>query len=179
MSETLDKALKKLDEKVADRVLKASDFLYPTIEYLKGRAREDESMAEDIIDKDKSMNECCTYIFCKARKRLPVENGVWIKNETIYEWAEDYWRATAEDIKKVIGASSGAPVKKDTAKPEAKKKAPAKKAAKSTKVKEKSTKPAETVKEEAKDAPKKPQAKPKKQKKGEPEGQMNLFDFIS
>lgn len=173
MSETLDKALKKLDEKVADRVLKASDFLYPTIEYLKGRAREDESMAEDILDKNKSMNECCTYIFCKARKRLPVENGVWIKNETIYEWAEDYWRATAEDIKKVIGAASGTPASQSTAKPEAEKKPPVKKATKSTKVKKKPTK----VKEKVEEAPKKTETK--KQKKGEPEGQMNLFDFIS
>ncbi|MGO5158717.1 MULTISPECIES: Cas9 inhibitor AcrIIA9 family protein [unclassified Bilifractor] len=174
MSEVLDKALKKLDQKVSDRVFKASDFFYPVRDYLKKRAEEDESMAEDILDEKKTMDECCTYIFRRARHQLPINASEgWIKNETIYEWSEDYWRATEEDVKKVIVGS----VKSKKSKPKAN---PSKTVADPTEDPKKADTP-KTAQENKADPVAKSEPKPKKKskKKGELEGQMSLFDFIS
>lgn len=68
------------------------------INYLAKRADEDEGLAEDIEGKEWS--ECEKYIREQARKQAV--NGVaCIDDPTVYEWAEDFCRMSAEEVEKL------------------------------------------------------------------------------
>lgn len=175
MSEITDKALDKLkNHKASARVMRSSDFYIPTVQYLEKRVEEDESFAEDVVNDKRNMDDCCEYIFKMARNQLPVSaNEGWIKNETIYEWAEDYFRNTDDAVNKILKHVVAAT---KTQKAEAKPKPKGEK----TFDKDKAIKEAVKESPEPKEPEKpKPEKKPvKKPKKGEMDGQMSLFDFI-
>lgn len=75
------------------------------IAWLMRRIGEDEGFAEDVSDQKKSFEGCMKYIRSKARQEA--RNGMaMIEDKTVYEWAEDYYRGTAEAIEKVLGKFS-------------------------------------------------------------------------
>lgn len=175
MSEITDKALYKLkNHKASARVMRSSDFYIPTVQFLEKRVEEDESFAEDVVNDKRNMDDCCEYIFKMARNKLPVSaTEGWIKNETIYEWAEDYFRNTDDAVNKVLKhAVATSKTQKAGAKPKPKDE--------KTFDKDKAIKEAVKESPEPKETEKpKPEKKPaKKSKKGEMDGQMSLFDFI-
>lgn len=91
--------------------------------YLDNRAREDSLFAETYKKANKSIKECCRYIYSQARKLAKGSNSVGIDDATVYGWAVHYY--DEDNIK--VEASSGrvevavpvAVVKPEPAKPAA------------------------------------------------------------
>lgn len=155
------------EEKLKKELAAASDrsFAEPIIGYLLERCKEDEGLAEDVVQEHKTWKKCLDYIFSLARKQSK-GNCAAVRDEVVYEWAEDYYHKDdkAEDEKK--------------AKKEAEAKAKREKAAAEKKVREKEE-PAETdalpparerLPEKAKEPPKK--------KGSEMEGQLDMFSVM-
>ena len=166
-----DKAIAKLTEgkkEIGDEMMES------IADYLIKRCQEDTSFCEDVLHEKKTMTGCMKYLRSQAEKRVKTRSGdqmVGVKDETVYEWAEDYFR---QDPAKM----------KDEPKATAKKKP--EKAEKTPETAAKGPKVVENAPEEKKttEAPKAPDrdhiAKPKKKEKksNEVEGQMSLFDFM-
>lgn len=99
--------------------------------YLDNRAREDSLFAETYKKANKSIKECCRYIYSQARKLAKGSNSVGIDDATVYGWAVHYY--DEDNIK--VEASSGrvevaapaAVVKPEQAKPATPKRQKAKK----------------------------------------------------
>ncbi len=172
------------------------------IEHLIKRIGEDEGLAEDVMQEHKTWDRCWEYIVKQAKTRATKTSGgscAMVDNETVYEWAEDYYRrddkaeaAKEEAQKKAAEARRNARISKATSKVEdsSAKKESAKKGhsepvenesvssdtAKNESADSILTKPVEEVKADLKKkaAPKK---KPKK-KNDESDNQMSLFDFL-
>lgn len=60
------------------------------IDFLKERAEESASFAEDVLQEGKSFNDCWEYIRDNARKQA-VNGCACIDDSQVYEWAEDYY----------------------------------------------------------------------------------------
>jgi hypothetical protein len=65
--------------------------------YLENRAKEDSLFAETYKKANKSIKECCKYIYSKARKLAAGGNAVGIDDATVYGWAVHYY--DEDDIK--------------------------------------------------------------------------------
>lgn len=65
--------------------------------YLDGRAKEDSFFAEAYKKANKSIKECCKYIYSQARKLAKGSNSVGIDDATVYGWAVHYY--DEDDIK--------------------------------------------------------------------------------
>ena len=65
--------------------------------YLENRAKEDSLFAETYKKANKSIKECCKYIYSKARKLTAGGNAVGIDDATVYGWAVHYY--DEDDIK--------------------------------------------------------------------------------
>lgn len=65
--------------------------------YLDGRAKEDSLFAEAYKKANKSIKECCKYIYSQARKLAKGSNSVGIDDATVYGWAVHYY--DEDDIK--------------------------------------------------------------------------------
>ena len=91
-----DEAAGKLDSEIKDSKNESAKAI---VEYLKKRARESENLANDILKPSKTWNKCWEYIYSKAAK-LPREGRVLaVRDETVYEWAEDYYLNAKEEKK--------------------------------------------------------------------------------
>ena len=91
-----DEAAGKLDSEIKGSKNESAKAI---VEYLKKRARESENLANDILKPSKTWNKCWEYIYSKAAK-LPREGRVLaVRDETVYEWAEDYYLIAKEEKK--------------------------------------------------------------------------------
>lgn len=91
-----DEAAGKLDSEIKGSKNESAKAI---VEYLKKRARESENLANDILKPSKTWNKCWEYIYSKAAK-LPREGRVLaVRDETVYEWAEDYYLNAKEEKK--------------------------------------------------------------------------------
>ena len=71
--------------------------------YLENRAKTDSLFAETFKKANKSIEECCNYIYSQARKLAKGSNSVGIDDATVYGWAVHYYD---EDEIKVDGVES-------------------------------------------------------------------------
>lgn len=165
-------------EKLGKELNEAKDksFAEPVIGYLLERCEEDEGFAQDVAQEHKTWSKCFDYIYEQAKKQA-TNNRAVVRNDVVYEWAEDYYRKDdkAEEQKK---AKKAAEAKAKREKEAAEKKAAAndktaKAAAKPSSNKDKKVeKPAPAKEEKSKE-----QAKPKKNGK-EMEGQLDMFSMM-
>lgn len=65
--------------------------------YLENRAKEDSLFAETYKKANKSIKECCKYIYSQARKLAAGGKAVGIDDATVYGWAVHYY--DEDDIK--------------------------------------------------------------------------------
>lgn len=166
----------KAKEKLEAEKKKATqkNFADPVITYLLKRCEEDQGLAEDVMQEEKTWNKCFNYIVEQARKQSNGRNTA-VEDQVVYEWAEDYYHKKEE---------KPAPTKKAGGKKTSDKKhVTAKNAVLSTKKATEMSKSEEAVQENKK-AVKKDVAN-KQQKKGktnakssELSGQMSLFDLL-
>lgn len=80
----------KAKEKLEAEKKKAAqkNFADPVIDYLMKRCKEDQGLAEDVMQEGKTWNKCFSYIVEQARKQ---SNGrsTAVEDQVVYEWAED------------------------------------------------------------------------------------------
>ena len=154
----------KAKEKLEAEKKKATqkNFADPVITYLLKRCEEDQGLAEDVMQEEKTWNKCFNYTVEQARKQSNGRNTA-VKDQVVYEWAEDYYHKKEE---------KPAPTKKAGGKKTSDKKhVTAKNAVLSTKKANK-----KAVK---KDVANKQQKKGKTNaKSSELSGQMSLFDLL-
>lgn len=147
-------------EKLNNEMSSSSDNNYtkPIIKYLIERCNEDEGLAEDICQKHKTWKKCFDFIKEQARK-LAKDNCCVVSNDTVYEWAEDYYHKDdkAEEEQKAKEKAERERVSKE----------------RTDKVKTNSKKADVVQKKNVNNA------KPKKMPKSDNiEGQTSLFDFM-
>ena len=156
------------EEKLKKELAAAKDksFADPIIGYLLERCREDEGLAEDVVQEHKTWQKCFDYIYSQARKQTK-GNCAAVRDDVVYEWAEDYYHKDdkAEEEKKAKKAAE------DKAKRE--KSAAERKTAKAKGNAEKTEKVSVPPKAET------PKAPPKPKKNGkEMDGQLDLFAMM-
>ena len=71
---------------------KNKGFADPVIAYLIRRCNEDPGFAEDVLNDSKTYEKCESYVIGKARNYAGGGRTVAVPDETVYEWAEDYYR---------------------------------------------------------------------------------------
>ena len=95
-------------EKLEKELEVANDgtFAEPIIRYLIGRCKEDDGLAEDVVQEHKAWQKCFDYIYSQARKHS-TGNCAAVRDEVVYEWAEDYYHKDdkAEEEKKAQKAA--------------------------------------------------------------------------
>ena len=69
--------------------------------YLENRAKTDSLFAETYKKANKSIKECCKYIYSKARKLAAGGNAVGIDDATVYGWAVHYYDEDEIKVDKV------------------------------------------------------------------------------
>ncbi len=75
----------------------ATQFENTIKNYLDDRAKEDSLFAEAYKKANKSIKECCKYIYSQARKLAKGSNSVGIDDAIVYGWAVHYY--DEDDIK--------------------------------------------------------------------------------
>lgn len=83
------KAKQKLEEEV--KKAKDKELADPIIRHLLKRCEEDPGMAEDILQAHKTWLKCFAHIRGEAKKRADGNCAV-VRDDLVYEWAEDYFR---------------------------------------------------------------------------------------
>jgi hypothetical protein len=167
-------------QKLEEELKKAKDktFADPVIKYLLERCAEDTGLAEDVLLEHKTWPKCLEYIFSQARKQAGKERQCAVRNDVVFEWAEDYYH---RDDKKEAEAEKARAAKKEN---DTKKKAadPKEKTAQLLKKNNKRSRKPEPKSEEKKPDTnaevKKQEKKPAPPKAKEVEGQMSMFDFM-
>ncbi len=91
------RAEEKLKKELADA--KDKSFADPIIGYLLERCREDEGLAEDIVQEHKTWQKCFDYIYNQARKQTKGNCAV-VRYDVVYEWAEDYFHKDDKEEEK-------------------------------------------------------------------------------
>ena len=86
-------------EKLEGEKKDANDIYFadPVIGYLLGRIPDDEGLAEDVIQEHKTWKKCLDYIYEQARKMKKDGKCVAVRDDTVYEWAEDYYHRDDKD----------------------------------------------------------------------------------
>lgn len=59
--------------------------------YLENRAKTDSLFAETYRKANKSIKECCKYIYSQARNLAKNDNAVGVDESTVYGWAVHYY----------------------------------------------------------------------------------------
>ena len=119
----------KAKEKLEAEKKKAAqkNFADPVIDYLMKRCKEDQGLAEDVMQEGKTWNKCFSYIVEQARKQ---SNGrsTAVEDQVVYEWAEDYYHKDdkAEEDKKAKEAAKRKKKQDKKAKTDSEKKATSK-----------------------------------------------------
>lgn len=182
---------------------KNKGFADPVIAYLIRRCNEDPGFADDVLNDSKTYEKCESYVIGKARNYAGGGRTVAVPDETVYEWAEDYYReadgkqAGKKAVKKPEQKAPKAEQKSPKAEENAQKaEKNARKAEKNAQEAEKTLKkleetlpkpepeeqPQETGDSEKPEKEGKPAPKPKKDNpKAAPadiSGQLSLFDMI-
>lgn len=93
--------------------------------YLENRAKEDSLFAETYKKANKSIKECCKYIYSRARKLAAGGNAVGIDDATVYGWAVHYYDEDEIKVDKVqerveVATPAAEPTKVEQPKPLAK-----------------------------------------------------------
>lgn len=158
------KAKQKLEEEV--KKAKDKEFADPIIRHLLKRCEEDPGMAEDILQTHKTWLKCFAHIRGEAKKRADGNCAV-VRDDLVYEWAEDYFRMDDKALEEKKE-------KERKAQEEKRKAEAAKKKSGSGKQKKKADVKKE-IEEKKTPAPEKNGRAPKNK---EPEGQMSLFDLL-
>lgn len=159
------RAQEKLEKEMKDA--KDKTFAEPVIGHLLKRCEEDNGLAQDVMQEHKTWEKCYKYIFEQARKQAR-GNGAAIRDEVVYEWAEDYYHKDdkAEEEKKA----------KEAAERKKKEEERKKKAAEQKKAGKRNPKQGAKREKKAEEKPAEP-PKPKKNPK-EIDGQMDLFSMM-
>lgn len=157
------RAEEKLKKELADA--KDKSFADPIIGYLLERCREDEGLAEDVVQEHKTWQKCFDYIYNQARKQTKGNCAV-VRYDVVYEWAEDYFHKDDKEEEK-----KAKKVAEDKAKRE--KSATERKVAKGKGNTDRTEKISAPPKSETLKVP----PKPKKNRK-EVDGQLDLFAMM-
>ena len=93
--------------------------------YLENRAKEDSLFAETYKKANKSIKECCKYIYSRARKLAAGGNAVGIDDAAVYGWAVHYYDEDEIKVDKVqerveVATPAAEPTKVEQPKPLAK-----------------------------------------------------------
>lgn len=93
--------------------------------YLENRAKTDSLFAETYKKANKSIKECCNYIYSQARKLAKGSNSVGIDDATVYGWAVHYYDEDDIKVDKVqerveVVAPASEPAKAEQPKPQPK-----------------------------------------------------------
>lgn len=147
------KAKEKLEKEMADDK-EDKNFAELVIGYLLERCEDDLGLAQDVVQEHKTWEKCLDYIYKLAKKQATGMRAV-IRNDVVYEWAEDYYH------------------KDDKAEEEKK----AKEAAERKKKQEERMKKAKSKPDKSEPQKPKEEPKPKKNSK-EVEGQMDMFSMM-
>lgn len=151
-SDVKEQAVQKLEEEMKSKEATPYDKLI--LRFLINRCREDQGMAEDVMQEHKTYKKCFEYVKNKARGKA--KNGMAaVEDSVVYEWAEDYFHLD------------------DKALEEKKKKEAAERAKKNRAEKKQVTKAPWLGKETTKKDPEK-----KTEKSKDIDGQMSLFDMM-
>ena len=86
----LEKAIEKLNAELEKA--KEKGFAEPILGYIKKRCEEDNGLCEDILQEHKSWEKCFKYIYDQAHILAKGARAYAVKDELVYEWAEDYYR---------------------------------------------------------------------------------------
>lgn len=78
-----------------------SSFETTIKKYLDNRAKEDSLFAETYKKANKSIKECCKYIYSQARKLAKGSNSVGIDDATVYGWAVHYYDEDNIEVEEV------------------------------------------------------------------------------
>ena len=161
------------------------NFAEPIIEHLIKRCGEDPGMAEDVLKEKRTWGACENYIYAQAKKAAGNRNQIAIRNDQVFEWAEDYYRMddkAAEEWEKKSAPKvrMAKPVKPKTEKKNAQKSTDtvSERTEEKGKTTETDTK-SESAGSKNQSTEVKKEAKPKARKKdGGMDGQMSLFDLM-
>ena len=155
------------EEKLKKELTAAKDksFADPVVCYLLERCREDEGLAEDVVQEHKTWQKCFDYIYNQARKQTKGNCAV-VRYDVVYEWAEDYFHKDDKEEEK-----KAKKVAEDKAKRE--KSATERKVAKGKGNTDRTEKISAPPKSETPKVP----PKPKKNRK-EVDGQLDLFAMM-
>ena len=170
------KAKERLQEELGSA--KDNSFAEPVIEHLISRCDEDPGFAADVLQEGKSWANCYEFIYKMARKEA-VNNRSVIRNDVVYEWAEDYYRMTPEQEKKASIPKPPAGAGKKAKAMSAKTPKASGNAQKASENAKKTSRNAQNSSENARKAEhtdKKPGSTGKP--KNEIDGQMSLFDLL-
>lgn len=102
-----------------------SSFETTIKKYLDNRAKEDSLFAETYKKANKSIKECCKYIYSQARKLAKGSNSVGIDDATVYGWAVHYYdedNIEVEEVKEQVEVATPVPSEKSIQQKPAKKK---------------------------------------------------------
>ena len=89
--------------------------------YLDNRAKTDSLFAETYRKANKSIKECCKYIYSQARKLAKGGNEVGVDDATVYGWAVHYYdedNIKVEDVKEHVEVVAPATVQEPAVKEE-------------------------------------------------------------
>jgi hypothetical protein len=163
-------ARQKLEQELKNA--KDNAFADPIIKYLLSRCEEDDGLAEDVVQEHKSWSKCFDYIFSKARESAKGSRSAAVRDDVVFEWAEDYFH---KDDK----AEKAAKTKKtaDQKKAATKNQKPVSGKKKPDKPEPKKTDTETDHAEKEKPVEKKESAKPKRKSK-DMEGQLDLFSMM-
>lgn len=93
--------------------------------YLENRAKTDSLFAETYKKANKSIKECCKYIYSQAEKLAKGGNAVGVDDATVYGWAVHYYDEDDIKVDKVqerveVVAPASEPAKAEQPKPQLK-----------------------------------------------------------
>ena len=97
-----------------------SSFETTIKKYLDNRAKEDSLFAETYKKANKSIKECCKYIYSQARKMAKGSNSVGIDDATVFGWAVHYYdedNIKADEVKERVEVSSAVTAPTSSEKP--------------------------------------------------------------
>ena len=103
----------------------ANTFESAIQKHLENRAKSDPLFAETYKKENKSIKECCNYIYSQARKFAKGSNSVGIDDATVYGWAVHYYDEDDIQVDKVqepteVVTPVAEPAKVDQPKPQLK-----------------------------------------------------------
>lgn len=75
-------------------------FAEPILSYLMERVKSDYGLSEDILQEHKTWKKCFSYITEQAAKMKDKSNCVAVRDDVVYEWAEDYYHKDDKEEEK-------------------------------------------------------------------------------